>query len=161
MRTSRMGKWIVSLTLLVAIILTITPLPSWAIGIRPLWVLMVLIYWALALEDKVSIGIAWLVGIVLDTLQGTIFAEHALVMCLCIYIATKLRRKLRLLPQWQQAFIVLLISLFYQLSIFIIQSMIGQPIKSVAFWLPVLTSALLWPWLFILLRDVRRHFKVT
>lgn len=161
MRTSRIGKWFVALSLLVALFLTIIPLPSWAIWFRPLWVLMVLIYWALALEDKVSVGIAWLMGILVDTLQGTIFAEHALVMCCCIFIVIKLRRKLRLFPVWQQASVVLMISFFYQLLIYIIQAMIGQPIKTIWFWLPVLTSSLLWPWVFILMRDFRRHFRIT
>lgn len=161
MRKSRMAKWFVALSLFVALLLTIIPLPTWAIWFRPLWVLMVLIYWALALEDSVSVGIAWLVGIFLDILQGTIFAEHALAMCCCVFIAIKLRRKLRLFPMWQQAFIVFLISFFYQLVIYSIQAMINQPIESIWYWLPVLTSGLLWPWVFIVLRDFRRRFRIT
>lgn len=161
MRLTTLSKWIITLSFLVAIFLTIIPLPNWAVWFRPLWILLVLIYWTLALEDKVSVGIAWVLGILLDTLQGTIFGEHAFVLCCCVYIVSKLRRKLRLFPLGQQAVVVFGLSLFYQLMIFIIQSLISQPILSIWFWLSMFTTALIWPWVFILLRDLRRRFKVT
>ena len=46
----------------------------------------------MALEDSVSVGIAWLIGILLDVLGGTVFGEHALVMCLCVFIFIKLKK---------------------------------------------------------------------
>jgi rod shape-determining protein MreD len=160
-RRQQYSNWIITLTIIAALLLTILPLPTWAGWLRPLWLLMVLCYWAMALEDRASVGLAWLLGIVLDLLQGTLFAEHALAMCCCIYIITKLRRKIRLFSFWQQAITIGLVSTFYQVVIYYIQKVIGQPPQTMLFWLPIITTAGLWPWLFVLLRDTRRRFKVV
>ena len=154
------GGWIILLSLLFAILLTILPLPHWANWGKPLWVLMVLCYWAMALEDQVSIGTAWLMGILLDVLEGTVFGEHALVMCLCIFVLIKLKKQLRLFPLWQQAAFMLLLSALYQAVIYLIQGMLGNAPATLFYWLPLLTTAIFWPWVFIMLRDSRRRFRV-
>jgi rod shape-determining protein MreD len=161
MRKNTLGTIVITITLLIAIILTIMPLPIWATWARPLWVLMVLSYWALALEDRVGIGIAWLVGILLDILNGTLFAEHALVMTLAIYVVLKFKHQIRMFPVWQQAVVMCLLSFMYQGVIYIIQGMIGHSPDTVFYWLPLLTTLIFWPWVFILLRDCRRRFKVS
>lgn len=161
MRMNMRSNLVIFLSILAAIVLVILPLPSWVAWFRPHWLLLVVAYWALALEDKISVGIAWLLGILLDILQGTLFAEHALAMCCIIFIVIKLRRKLRLFPMWQQCLIMGILVLLYQSIILTIQMIIDQPINSVLYWMSVITSAIIWPWVFILLRDFRRRFKVT
>ncbi len=37
----------------------------------------------------------------------------------------------------------------------------GQPTPTLWYWAPTLVGTLLWPWVYIVLRDVRRRFKVT
>jgi len=39
--------------------------------------------------------------------------------------------------------------------------MIGQPIGTWLVWLSVITSMLLWPWVFTILRGVRRKYRIT
>ena len=161
MRKMRRGNWVIVLSLLLAILLTILPLPTWASWGRPLWVLMVLCYWAMALEDSVSVGIAWLIGILLDVLGGTVFGEHALVMCLCVFIFIKLKKQIRLFPLLQQAIVILLLSVLYQSIIYLIQGILGSLPQTVFYWLPIITTPLFWPWVFVILRDSRRRFKVV
>ena len=157
---NRRGTWVIVLSILVALLLTILPLPIWARWLRPLWLLLVVSYWAIALEDKVSVGIAFVVGISLDILGGSLFGEHALLMVFCVFVMIKLRRQIRFFPIWQQSIILFILALFYQLGIFIIQSLVHEQPSSLLFWLPSITTAILWPWIFILLRDVRRRFNV-
>lgn len=155
------ASWFILLTLLLALALTILPLPAWAAWIRPLWVLMVLSYWAIALEHRVSVGYALVCGILLDVLQGTTFGEHSFALIICIFIIDRLRLKIRMSSMMQQAVVVGMVVLLHQLIIVCMQSLFAEPITSFLFWLSSITSAIFWPWVFILLRDGRRRFKVS
>jgi rod shape-determining protein MreD len=53
-------------TLLIALILALLPMPDWTVWLRPAWVLMVLIYWAMITPYQVSVGMAWMTGLVVD-----------------------------------------------------------------------------------------------
>ena len=154
------GNWIIILSLLLAVLLTILPLPTWASWGRPLWVLMVICYWALALDEKISVGIAWLIGILLDILGGTVFGEHALVMCLCVFILLKIKKQVRMFPLLQQAVVILLLGALYQGIIYLLQGIFGNPPATIFYWFSIITTAIFWPWIFIILRDTRRRFKI-
>ena len=56
---SRQGNWIIVLSFIMAIMLTALPLPEWAVNWRPSWVAIVLIYWCMAVPDRVGILVAW------------------------------------------------------------------------------------------------------
>ena len=47
---------------------------------RPEWVPMVLIYWVMALPYRIGIGSAWIVGLVLDILEGSILGLNAMAL---------------------------------------------------------------------------------
>lgn len=146
---------------LVAFALTILPLPVWAGWFRPAWAPLLLIYWALALPHRVSIGFAWIVGLMLDVLQGTLLGEQALLLGLVAYIIIKLHPRIRVFPRVQQALVVFGLIVFYQTFQFWIQALLGEIPDIRLYWMPSLTSALLWFWLFIVLRDYRRHFNIS
>jgi rod shape-determining protein MreD len=155
------GTWVIVASLFIAVVLTILPLPDWAAWARPLWVLMVLIYWVLALDYRVGVGVAWLMGILLDILGGTLFGEHALAMTIVIYIVTKLQRQIRIAPLMQQALIVFILSAIYLGIMYVCLGLTNRLPSNFLYWLPIFITVLFWPWLFIILRDCRRRFKVT
>ena len=64
----------ISITLLLAFILQIIPLPTQFDVFRPDWVLLALSYWTMALPNRVNIGVAFVCGLILDLLQGTTLA---------------------------------------------------------------------------------------
>ena len=86
---------IAGLTLFVAFMLTIMPLPDWVVEFRPDWVTLVLIYWAMALPTKVGVTTAWLAGLMLDVSHGAILGQHALGLMLVIYIVHIQHQRLR------------------------------------------------------------------
>ena len=61
----------IGLSIIVALVLQIMPMPSIVEQYRPDWVFLVLGYWALALPERVNVGVAFIVGLVLDLLLGT------------------------------------------------------------------------------------------
>lgn len=153
-------SWIIALSLLVALMLTAMPLPEWAVNWRPAWVAMVLIYWCMALPDRVGIGISWTLGLLLDVQQGTVLGQNALGLAVIAFITLKSHQRLRVFPLVQQAFLVCGYILLFQIIVLWIKSMLGIPPMHWSYWMPAFSSMLLWPWIFIILRDVRRKFKV-
>jgi len=155
------GGWIIILSLLVAFMLTAMPLPEGVQNWRPAWVAMVLIYWCMALPERVGIGISWMLGILLDVQQGAVFGQNAIALASIAYVTVKLYQRLRVFPLTQQAVIVCVYVMIYQLIVLWIKDMTGIPPQTWTFWMPAVTSMVLWPWLFIILRDLRRKYKVA
>lgn len=155
------GGWIIFLSFTVALMLTILPLPDWIHIYRPEWTALVLIYWCMALPQRIGVGIGWLVGLLLDVLMGTLLGQHALGLAVIAFITLNLHQRIRVFPLWQQALTVLTLLTLYQLLLLWFDGMTAQPAKTWSYWLPSLVGMLLWPWCFTLLRDVRRRFKVS
>ena len=148
---------VIYITLLFAILLMLVPLPDTLRYARPEWVAITLIYWAMALPQRVSIGVAWFTGLVMDVVTGGILGIHAFAYALVIYLVGRLHLLIRQYPLWQQAFTILsLVSLVH----FIV--MLSAPITfSWNHWLTVLTSTLVWPFVYAVLRKIRRSFQVS
>ncbi|KOR31223.1 rod shape-determining protein MreD [Achromatium sp. WMS2] len=147
--------------LLISLMLSIMPIPEWARDFRPQWVTLSLIYWCLALPHRVSVGSAWILGITQDVLYGTLLGQHALGLSIVAFAAATLHLRLRIFPLWQQSCIVLLLLLLERLVELWVMGATGQVVPSLWYWMPALTSALLWSWIYIVLRDIRRRFNVT
>ncbi len=155
------GGWVIAVTFAVAIMLALAPMPDWADRLRPQWVAMVLVYWAMALPERVGVGIGWSVGILLDVARGTLLGQHALALTVLAFVTHKSHMRLRVLPLWQQAGTILLFLLVYQLIVQWINGISGYPPRDLWYLLPPLISTLLWPWVFVVLRDLRRRLIVV
>lgn len=157
-----MRNWFVILTtLIIALVLASLPMPIWTIWLRPAWVLMVLMYWAIMMPQRVSVGLAWITGLLVDLLNGTLLGEHALAYTIVIYFVSRLNIRLKMCPPVQQGITVLIFLLLYQFILYCIQGFIGELPGSHLYWLSSLTSTLLWPWLFVLIRDCSRRFRIA
>jgi len=157
----RHGSGVILLTLLIAFILTIVPLPDGIAAYRPEWVALALLYWAVALPFRVGIGIAWLCGLFLDILKGSLLGQHALALSIIVWIMLRLHLRLRMFPHWQQAIVVLVLLGIYQFMLLWVYGMTGKPDSGLTYWLPTLSGTALWPVVFIVLREVRRRYKVS
>lgn len=150
-------------TLAAAMVLTLLPLPAALEVLRPYWVALVLIYWGLETQGMVSLGMAFLTGLLLDLLTGSLLGLHALSLVILVYLVMRFRARLRFFPPWQQALSVLALLVNDRIILLWIISLRGDPLPSLAFWLPPIVGTLLWPWLFILLDRIRgamRHRAV-
>lgn len=155
------NRWVIALTFIVALMLTIAPLPPGMAAYRPEWVGLVVIYWCMALPHRVGMGWGWILGLSLDVLRGAIFGEHALGLALVAFLVTQQHRRLRAMPRLQQALVVLTLIMLMQFTVWWIEGITGHARQSWQYWAPSLTSALLWPPAFALLRRLRRRYRVT
>ena len=154
------GGAVIIFSFIIAYMLTAMPLPEWALNWRPAWVTIVLIYWCMAIPQRVSIGIGWTLGLLLDVQQGTVFGQNAIALTIIAWIIVKLNQRIRVFPLVQQALLVCVLLLLAQLFTLWIRTMMGFPPQHWTYWAPAFTSMVIWPWLFIILRDVRRKFYV-
>ena len=77
-QVSLLGYW---LTIILAMALTIIPWSIPTLNLTPDWVLLVLIYWALASPETASVGKAWFVGLLVDVLTTIVRAVRT-----CLYL---------------------------------------------------------------------------
>ncbi len=153
-------QWVtLGVSLCLALLLMLLPLPIWLAAFRPAWVLMVLIFWALVLPGRISITLAWVMGILVDVLNGTLLGEHALALTAVIYLVSRFSNQMRMFSLFQQGMAVLCLVLGYLFILFCIQGFLGVLLEGWFYWLPALTSMVLWPWVFVILRDRYRRFE--
>ena len=141
-----------------AMLLNILPLPTAIEVFRPDWVAMVLAYWVMALPNRVGVFVGWTVGLFVDVLNGSLLGVHALTLGVVAYLTRMIYHRLRLFPRWKQAINVAVVVGIHRLLTLLLLGLV-TPIKAdFDYWLPLVGVALFWPWVFIILRDVRRKF---
>lgn len=147
-----------ALTIISAFMLAIMPLPDWAVDFRPDWVTLVLIYWAMALPASIGITVAWMAGLMLDVSHGAVLGQHALGLVIVIYVIHTQHQRLRVASLLQQAIVIFILLFIKQLLALWVTGIMGRAPDNWLYFMPSLTSALLWPWVYIILRDLRRRF---
>ena len=159
------GEIIIWSSIFVSMVLVTMPMPQvfpLEFGfLRPDWVLMFLIYWIIALPHRVGVLTAWLSGVLVDVLSGCLLGQHALAYVIISYAASNLYQRLRMFSVWQQAIVVLIFLVINQLTEFWIETILGFAEWKWWYLSPALSGAFLWPWVFLILRLVRRRTNMT
>lgn len=159
MRQEATTHYFIFFTMIIGLLLTIFPLPASIAWLQPEWITLLLIAWEIITPDALSIAIVWMIGLLLDVLEGTLLGEHALALTIICYLAFHMANRLRMFPLLQQSVCVFLLILFYQFILFCIQGFIGNLPHSGYYWVSSLTSVLIWPWMLQLLQNTRRHLN--
>ncbi|MGH8280418.1 MAG: rod shape-determining protein MreD [Gammaproteobacteria bacterium] len=157
----RHANWIVALTYIVALLLTIWPLPDWGEPFRPDWLLIVTLYWCLFLPQRVGLGITFVAGLLMDALTGGLLGEHALALLVVAWVTLKLHLQLRVYSWWQQTIVVCVLALVYTFLLFWIDGMLGYTQGAFLRWMPVLITTVLWPWCQWLLASLQQRHQVS
>ena len=156
-----MRNYAIALSIIIALILQIMPMPVWADQLRPDWVLLVLAYWTLALPHRVNVGVAFINGLVLDTLLGTSLGVHSFAMSVSIFVLAANYQRLRNYSVLQQALVIGMVAALYHLLIFWLQHLLTDIYFLFDYLKPVATSMIIWLWLFPLLRKIRRQLRLS
>ncbi len=142
-------------TLIVALMLTMMPLPEAARPFRPDWLALVLVFWVMMLPRGISVGAAWMAGVVLDVAQGTPLGQHALALCVIAAVTARFHLQMRVFPVSQMTAAVLALLSLYQFLLFWINGVAGVTAPAVAYWGPLITGTILWPILSVVLSGIR------
>jgi len=161
MSDGRESRSLIWLTIITALLLSLLPMPELLVPLKPYWVALVMIYWALETRAMINLGFAFLVGLLLDVLSGSLMGMHALSLIVMVFLVQRFRFRLRFFPPWQQALSVLGLLVTDRIILIWITALLGEPAPTWKYWLPPLIGVAIWPWLFLVLdrlrARVRRH----
>ncbi|MGJ8668722.1 MAG: rod shape-determining protein MreD [Oceanococcus sp.] len=132
------------LALLLALIFTAMPLPEGMAIARPAMVPLVLCWLCLHVPERFGVVWAFALGLILDVAHSTSLGQHALALTLLIYLLSKLRPTLLLLPAWQQTLVLIPLWLGYQGLLLWLDGFVQQSIDPLWRWLPVISTSLCW-----------------
>ena len=153
---SNLRYLVIHISLVVALVLMILPLPDWVQMYRPNWVALVLIYWSMAMPKRVGLWFAFFTGVILDTSQGTLLGQHTLALVVIVFINLNFYQRIRVLALARQAFYVLFLLLLNQVLIVWVEGIMGRPTPVLTFFEAPIVGMLIWPWVLVVLRDIRR-----
>lgn len=140
------------LSFFLAFVLAVLPLPQGLSYWRPEFVTMVLVFWVLNAPNLVGIWFAFFIGLMVDVLFATPFGVHALVLSMVAWMSRLSWRWLTVFSVWQTSGLVLVLVFASLLVKRVLLGIVALPPDSVLYWLPALTSALLWPTVMVSLR---------
>jgi rod shape-determining protein MreD len=153
----RRGWVVVVGSFVAALALELLPLPTWAEPARPAWLAAVLLWWCLHAPQRANVGSAFVLGILMDVLKGSVLGQHALALTLAAFLAARFHLQIRVFPMWQQTTMVGVLALLTGAVLWWTDGMAGQP-SSLLLRIPgAITTALLWPWLAEMMRGFVRR----
>ena len=144
----------IAFTILVAFVLNILP---WGrtYGV-PDFLAIVLVFWNIHQPRQVGIGIAFLVGLLMDVHASALFGERALAYSLLSYGAMSMHRRVPWFRLGGQMLHVLPLFLLAQLVVIAVRMAVGGPFPGIGYFLQSLSSTLLWPLAEVLLLAPQR-----
>ncbi len=160
MNKQRLSLWWFVGTLVFALLAMLVPLPAALEPFKPYWPALVLLYWALESEDRVTLGLAFVVGLGADLLNGVVLGEQALRLCALVFIALRFRARLRFFPIWQQTLAVLALLINDRILLLTVRVLAGDSLPPASWWIAPFVGAALWPFLFLLLDDLRARLRI-
>jgi len=148
--------WFVLLSIAVGLLLNLVPVSEPILSYRPDFLAIVLLYWCIQEPRFVGVGTAWMVGLVMDVGDATVFGQHALAYAVLAYGAEFFRRRVLRFPLWQQAVQVAVLLVFCALLVLLVRFVGGAALPKWSYLLSPLVGALLWPLASVLLQTPQR-----
>ena len=133
----------IATTLIGAFILNLLP---WG-GLTgvPDFVALVLIFWSVHQPRKVGIGLAFLMGLLMDVHNASLLGENALAYTLLSYFAIMIHRRMLWFRPMTQALHVLPLLVMMQVVQMLIQALVSGKFPGWYYFASSLVSAALWP----------------
>ena len=145
MRDNRSKAVPIAISTLIALGLTIFPLPDVIDALRPDFLVLVVLYWTIMSPQSGGLGLPFMTGLALDVIQGVVLGQHALALVLMAAWATHLRLRLRVFPLLHQTLSIFALLAAYQFILFWVDGATGNPVTTFGRWLAPVIGALFWP----------------
>jgi rod shape-determining protein MreD len=152
-----LASYLVIGSFLVALLFSVIAIPDWAQHLRPQWLALILIYWCLMRPQHIGITTAWVTGLFLDVLTGSLLGAHALSMSLIAFVTLNIYQRTRIFPLWQQSLVVFIMLGIEHLLQFWIIGISTDITPGLEYWLQPVVGLFLWPWLFILMSEAQHR----
>ena len=118
---------------------------------------LVIAFWCIHQPRKIGIGIAWMLGLVMDAATGALIGQHALAYAVLAFAAQGLHRRILWFAVWKQALHILVLLLAVQALMLVARLAAGGTFPGWSFFSSSLIAAALWPVVtYVLLAPQRR-----
>jgi rod shape-determining protein MreD len=152
---------VIWLSLVLALCLQVMPLADGWQVYRPEWLGLMLIYWCMRAPDRVGVFHGFVLGILMDLIEGTALGQHALIYALLAFLCALVYPRFRSYSLVQQSALVLVLLGLVQLVAQWLRTIVGDFSIHLAFLIPSLISALLWPWLATMFQAFERRLAAS
>ncbi len=150
---------IILLSIILGLILTLMLLPLGYIA--PEWLLLINIYWAIAIPTNNKLLLAFVSGYFVDILYGQVLGITSLTYVIFIYIILRLYNSLRYMTVTQQMVVISFFILIKQHFFVWSNSLIGIDSEYFDLLISAILSGILWLPIYCILRYLRRKFQVS
>jgi rod shape-determining protein MreD len=141
----RESRLLVYVTALIALVLTLLPVPQLLSLLWPNLLVLTVLYWSTMAPLTGGMLLGFLAGLALDVLGGTQLGQHAFALSLLTYLAIRLHLLTRAKPLFEQAMFALVALLFYEFTLWAIDGFSRLGTGNWTRWVHVPIGALLWP----------------
>ncbi|MCX7117636.1 MAG: rod shape-determining protein MreD [Legionellales bacterium] len=134
------------IALLLAMVLTIVPLSPLIMGLRPPWILMLILYLQFFMPNYFNITLVFVLGLCIDVLLSTVIGEHAFALLMSVWIARGCARRFHFFSIVQQMVLVLFFCTVYLGILYVIDAFLGNQTNIGLVFATALLSMMFWPW---------------
>jgi rod shape-determining protein MreD len=150
------SSFFIASSILAALFLNGLPWSGIGLILRPDFVALVLLYWCMHKPLRIGIGLSWMVGILADVSDATLFGQHALAYTLLAFGGVVLHHRLQMFDLRRQTIQVFAI---FALT-YAVYALVSWQVNGYVVW-PYLfgcvTSTLLWMPLNLLFQAMRQY----
>ena len=139
------SRLVIMLTVVVGLVLTILPLPTWLLAVRPHFLVLAVLYWSTMTPFLGGLMLGFLSGLALDVFQGSLLGENALALSFATYLAVRQHQMMRAKPLFEQSLYVFAALLAYEFLLWALDGWTGHPTGNALRWVHTVVGALIWP----------------
>lgn len=149
----------VLVTLTIGFVLNLVTYFEWMKYAKPDWVLLILFYWCLEIPDRIGVGWGWVSGLVIDILNYSLLGQHAVAKAFVAFFAVAASRRIQGYDPWQQCIVVFFIASIDIAITVLIANLTTDAEVRLVYWQSALMSALIWPFIYMILRFLRKRLR--
>jgi len=153
------SHWPAWFVLVAAAALVSLPLPDFLTPFRPPWAAIAVIYWIMMWPRVFGVGSAWVIGLLLDILQGDLLGQNALALSVIGYLTLHFHLQIRIFPLWQLTMTVFALLVINAFILFWIDGVAGHPPAGFDRWTQVIVGGVLWPPLMAIMDRIRERIE--
>jgi rod shape-determining protein MreD len=146
----------IAATLVAALLMNLLPWSGYALAIKPDFVALVVLYWCIETPRRVGFLAAWLLGLLMDVADGTLFGQHALAYSLLAYAGIVLHRRVRMFALTAQVLHIIALLLMTSVVVLTIRALAGSEFPGFVYFAGSFIGGALWPLMVALFRMPQR-----
>lgn len=142
----------IAFTLGIALTLNLLPWSGIWLVIKPDFVALVVLYWCIHQPHKIGFTEAFLLGLVMDVADATLFGQHALAYSVLAYAGIVLHRRVQMFTVKDQVLHVIPLLLLNDMIVLAIRMVAGGDFPGITYFAGSFIAGALWPVVCVVLK---------